>query len=307
MDDPRRLRRLPALADRPRAGFLRAGGEVGLQPQGVEADAGELVESRLLLTGGCQQLRRVRGVEVDELRLDLRVEEDGLRGGDERFELGLARGIRQHLLVDVEDEDERLRGEQAQLADGCEVEVRRGQKFPALQSVARGDRSLEHRGVELLPTHLLLVARDRLLERLEVGQLQLGVDRLHVAARIHRTVDVHDVVVGEATDDLGDRVGLADVREELVAEPLTLAGAAHDAGDVDERDRGGKDPLRTEHLGELLEPRIGQVHHADVRLDRRERIVRGEHVVLGQSVEQGRLADVGETDDSDGKSHGRPV
>ena len=35
-----------------------------------------------------------------------------------------------------------------------------------------------------------------------------------------------------------DGVDLADVAEELVAEALALAGAAHQAGDVDELERG---------------------------------------------------------------------
>ncbi len=52
--------------------------------------------------------------------------------------------------------------------------------------------------------------------------MQLGVDRLEVVLRVDGALDVHDVVVGEAAHDLRDRVGLADVREELVAEPLTL-------------------------------------------------------------------------------------
>ena len=125
--------------------------------------------------------------------------------------------------------------------------------------------------------------------------------------RVHRALDVHDVVVGEAAHDLRDGVGLADVREELVAEPLALARAAHDAGDVDERHRRGQDALGVEDLGELRQPRIGQAHDADVRLDRRERIVRREHVVLGQRVEEGGLADVGQTDDADSESHGHPV
>ena len=90
VDDAGRLRGLPALADRPGARLLRAGGEVGLQAERVEADAGELVEARLVLTGRREQLRGILGVEVDELRLDLRVEEHGVGGRDERLELGLA-------------------------------------------------------------------------------------------------------------------------------------------------------------------------------------------------------------------------
>ena len=81
--------------------------------------------------------------------------------------------------------------------------------------------------------------------------MQLGVDRLEVVLRVHAALDVHDVVVGEAADDLRDRVGLADVREELVAEALALARAADDAGDVDERHGGGQDALGVEDLGEL--------------------------------------------------------
>jgi hypothetical protein len=52
---------------------------------------------------------------------------------------------------------------------------------------------------------------------------------------------------------------------------------------------------------------VGHAHHADVGLDRRERVVRREDVVLGQCVEEGRLARVGEADDSDGECHVREL
>ena len=52
---------------------------------------------------------------------------------------------------------------------------------------------------------------------------------------------------------------------------------------------------------------VGHADHADVGLDGGERVVRREHVVLGQGVEEGRLARVGESDDSDGEGHGRRV
>ena len=48
---------------------------------------------------------------------------------------------------------------------------------------------------------------------------------------------MHDVVVLEAAHHVRDGVGLADVREELVAEALALRGAGDQAGDVDELDR----------------------------------------------------------------------
>ena len=66
---------------------------------------------------------------------------------------------------------------------------------------------------------LFLLPRDRL----EVGEDELGLDRLDVAHRIERAGDVDDVLVLEAAHDLDDRVHLADVLEELVAEALALA------------------------------------------------------------------------------------
>jgi len=47
---------------------------------------------------------------------------------------------------------------------------------------------------------------------------------------------VHHVGVVEAADHVHDRVHLADVRQELVAEPLTLGRALDEARDVHELD-----------------------------------------------------------------------
>ena len=65
----------------------------------------------------------------------------------------------------------------------------------------------------------------------------------------------------------------------------------------------GSIALRAEDLGELVEARVGDADDADVGLDRGERVVGRQHVVLGQGVEQGRLADIRQTDDSDRERH----
>ena len=147
----------------------------------------------------------------------------------------------------------------------------------------------------------------RVLDGLQVGEDQLGVDRLDVVGRVDLAVDVDDVRVAERADDLADRVGLADVGEELVAQPLARARAADDAGDVDERHGGRNDLRRVVDLRQHGQPRVGHADHADVGLDGRERVVGREDVVLRQRVEQGRLADVGQADDADSESHGPPV
>ena len=76
----------------------------------------------------------------------------------------------------------------------------------------------------LSPPRARLCDRDgAALEAFEIGQHQLGLDRLGVADRIDRALDMDDVAVGEAAHHMGDRIDLADMAEKLVAEPLAAA------------------------------------------------------------------------------------
>ncbi len=97
--------------------------------------------------------------------------------------------------------------------------------------------------------------------------------------------DVHDVRIVEAADDVRDRVALADVGEELVAQSLALAGAGDEARDVDELDCGGNYLFRLGDRGKRAQARVWHFDDADVRLDRAERIVLGRDAGLGQRVE----------------------
>ena len=150
-------------------------------------------------------------------------------------------------------------------------------------------------------------ARPYRRQGLDVGQDELGDDGLDVACGLDLTVDVDDVRVVEGSGDHADGVGLADVGEELVAQALALARSPHDAGDVDEGDGGGQDPFGAEDLGEGRQARVRQGNDADVGLDGGEGVVRREHGRTGEGVEQGGLADVGQSDDSDGKGHARSL
>ena len=114
--------------DRPRAGLLRPRRQVGLQAQGGEARAGERVQARLVLADRLQQLGGRLLVQLQQLGLDLRVEEHGLRGRDQLGELLALRLVGEHALVGVEDVEERLRGEQRQLAQRRPVDARREQR-----------------------------------------------------------------------------------------------------------------------------------------------------------------------------------
>ena len=102
-----------------------------------------------------------------------------------------------------------------------------------------------------------------------------------------------------AADDVQQRVGLADVGQELVAEALALVRAGDEPRDVVEVDRVRDDVRGLHGLGHRLEPRVVDRHHGDVRLDRRERVVRGLRPGAGERVEQRGLARVRHADDPD--------
>ena len=114
---------------------------------------------------------------------------------------------------------------------------------------------------------------------------------------------MNNVWVAEASNHLSDCVGFTDVGQELVTKPLTLGCAANNSGDVHERDRSGQQAFGAEDLSKSVQALVGQVHHANVWLNRCERVVSREHVVLGECVEKGRLAYVRESDDTDCESH----
>ncbi len=161
----------------------------------------------------------------------------------------------------------------------------------------------EHRYQLRLLAGLLGQLGQPVLDRLEIGQDQLGVDGLDVVDGRDLAVHMDDIGVGEDPDHLADGIALADGGQELVAQPLAHRRALHDAGDVHERDHGRHDLLALEELGQPGEPLVGHRHHAHVGVDGGERIVGRQDLVTGQGVEQGGLPDVGEADDADGQSH----
>ena len=83
-----------------------------------------------------------------------------------------------------------------------------------------------------------------------------------------------------------DRVRLANVGEELVAEPFALSGALNEAGDIDELDYRWHRPLWLDDLGQFVESAVRNFDHSDVRLDGAERVVGGFCLGSGQRVEK---------------------
>ena len=192
--------------------------------------------------------------QVHQVAFDLRADDDGFAievRADVLADLddvGIGVGRREIGFLDVAREDRRLVGEQEERPRERAILGRT--VGTAERRLAGVERRLERRQHDFFRRGRLVAALGVLgdafappLHGVEVGEDQLGVDDLDVAHRVHGVGDVVHVGIVEAAHDLDDRVDLAHVREELVAQALALAGALHEAGDVDELDRGRDDDV----------------------------------------------------------------
>mgnify|MGYP001377253430 CR=1 FL=1 len=306
----RGLRRGGPDGNGPGADFLRPRGEVALQAQELVRGVRHGIEGRLLEPQCLEHFRPISIRHLGKLGLDLRADGDDLGVLLLRVLAHLHAGLGgafQVVLVHVHDVKDFLGGDEAEALEhflllGI-VDLDGAGRLAAFE---RGLELLEH----LVAGHLLGLAAlggslglgERALDGLEVGEHQFRGDDLDVADGIDGARDVDDVLAaggfGEAADDLQNGVHLADVGEELVAQPLALAGPLDDARDVHEPERRGNDLLRRDVLRDDVHPLVGDGHDPDVGLDGGEGIVRGERAGLRERVEEGALADVGETDDA---------
>src|SRR5690349_7225769 len=93
-------------------------------------------------------------------------------------------------------------------------------------------------------------------EAFEISQHQLSLDRLGITNRIDGIFDMGDVAIRKATQDMGDRVDLANMGEKLVTEPFTAGGTTDQPGDVDEFELGRNDLRRFCEAGTNREPLV---------------------------------------------------
>ncbi len=126
---------------------------------------------------------------------------------------------------------------------------------------------------------------DLAVDNIDIGENKFKPDRFDIAARADLAVDMDDFAVLKAAHDVDDRIDLADVRKELVAQPLALGRAAHKPRDIDKLDNSGREFIGIVQFGERVKAAVRDSDHADIRLDGAERIVRGLRARVGNGVE----------------------
>ena len=229
-----------------------------------------------------------------------------------RARFDLAREIvagRGRRLLDIADVKHGHRGQQSKHVKGAlflRLALDEPRRLALAQQRERPIDQVERLlGVLVAAFGFLAQAVDAPLQAVEIGQHQLGLDRLDIGDRIDPALHMGNVGILEAAHHMRDGIDLADIREELIAEPLAFGGAAHEARDIDEGQPGRNDLGRFGKLGERFEPRVGHRHFADIRLDGAEWIIgRLRRRRFGQRIEERRLADVRQADDAAFESHG---
>ena len=307
MDDAGRLRGFHAAQVGPGAGLVGPGGEECFE---VEQFVGRFDQARHA---------RLLQPQVFEEHLPLvevfQFGDVGLRGGgdDEHFGplagdglpdgLGVGVTRRGALFVDVADVQHGLVGQQVEVGDQFAVllvEFHGAGRKPLFQHRLVLQEQL-HGALGLLVAArggLLLGLGEPVLDGFEILQLQFGVDDALVAHGVYRAVDVGDVAVVEAPQDVDDRIRVADVAQKFVAQTFALRGALHEARDVDDFDRRRDHALGVVDLREADQPPVGDRDHAHIRLDGAERKVCRLCLCIGQAVEKGRFTHVRQADDA---------
>ena len=89
-----------------------------------------------------------------------------------------------------------------------------------------------------------------------------------------------------------------DMRQELIAKPLALGGAAHKTCDIHEFDHGRGVFFGRVHSGQIIHTCVGHSHHTHVRLNGAEGVVGGLGPRVCQGIKQGAFADIGQPHDT---------
>ena len=138
---------------------------------------------------------------------------------------------------------------------------------------------------------------------LEVLERQFRLDRRNVREGVDPSIDVNDVFVLEAADDVGHRVRLADVAKKRVPFAFSLRRAADEAGDIDEVDGGRHHFGGGKVVDEGIEALVGDGYDTDVRFDGAECVVGRFRLLARERVKKRGLSDVREPDDAYRNAH----
>ncbi|CAM4399498.1 hypothetical protein DEMA109039_17420 [Deinococcus marmoris] len=306
MDFPGGLRGLLAVADGPGAHFLLAAGDEGDQAQRFVAHLHQLIQAALSDAQIGQKFAGLVFRHLGQFALDLRADLDhrSSLGGSVLAHLTHEIVVGgQIILAHVCHVDHGLDGDQTEFFGNGGIIATCAGGFALAQ---HGQNGLGQFGVFarflVAALALFLEVAQAFFQPRQVRQNQFGVDGLDVVQRVHGARHMHHVVVGEAAHHMGNRVGLADVGQKLVAQALARTGPLDQPRDIHELHESGNDRRHAVPLGK--DPAQGTQalvrHHdaAHVRLDGGKGVIGRQRPGARDGVKQRAFSDVRQSDNS---------
>ena len=312
VDPSRCLGRPGAFLDSPGPGFLLVVGEeadqveqpVAFLDHQVQAglfDAGKGHIIELFFRGEFVQVGFKPGADLDPCRVPV------LGNGPDGLQVRMV--FVEVLFPDIGRVDDRLGGQEAHFLVESKIMAVLGSRKGG-QRVSPGKVNLDlpchfqGGGKALVPLGLAGQLVNFLLYLLQVRQDQFQFNNFDIFSWIGNRADMDHVGVFEAAHDMKQGVCIADMAQELVAQPFSLAGAFHQAGDIHEFDGRLNDPVHFGDLRDPVQPGIRDRDHSLVGLDRAEGIIGNFRLLSAcKDIEQGAFPHVGKPDDANLKRH----
>lgn len=246
VNDTSRLWRLRAVSDGPLADLISSGGEEGTEVQNLAHSSNQLWQRRLDTQGLALLLLLLLTQSRQAL---LKADRDWEDWVSWSVVLAPLRDLSQVLVLladivllgQIDEVDDRLGGQQPQRVDMLDLLWRPITMTHILALLQHRNNLLNRRllllqllNLQALPPlpRQLLNRLQRLLRKFNILDAQLLGDDVQISSWVDVALNVDDLGVVEAADDLENGIDGADVRQEGVAESLALGRAAGEAGDV---------------------------------------------------------------------------
>ena len=189
--------------------------------------------------------------------------------------LGVSVARHSACLIDIADVQHRLIGQKIQISDQLAlllIGLDRTSRAALLQRLLElHEQIVATLGVLVASGSLLLAFAYVILYCLQILQLQLCVDNTLVTNWINRAIDVGDVTILKAAQNVDNSIGIADIAQELVTQALTLRCTLYQTCDIDNLDSCRDNLLWVINLSQLHQALIGYGDNANVGLDSTER------------------------------------
>ena len=115
---------------------------------------------------------------------------------------------------------------------------------------------------------------------------------------------MNDVIVFKASDNMENRIALADVGKKLVAQTFAFGRALDKPCDIGKIDGGADDARALRYLCELVQARVCDLDNGRIRLNRAKRIIlRRRLLFFRKRIKKCRLAHVGKPNYTYRKTH----